>query len=65
MQRDPKGIYRKARGAKANNVPGLGAPYEPPENPDLVVHGDRENTDEAARRIVDVLTVKGFFPDDK
>jgi adenylylsulfate kinase len=61
IQRDPKGIYRKAREGKADQVPGLGAPYEPPENPDVVVHGDREEADEAAKRIVTALEERGFL----
>ena len=60
IQRDPKGIYRKAREEKTNTVPGLGAAYEPPENPDVVVHGDREDVNEAAGRIVQVLKEKGY-----
>ncbi len=51
MRRDPKGIYRGS-----NNVPGLQAVYEPPHDPDLVIHGDREKPEEAARRIVERLT---------
>jgi adenylylsulfate kinase len=60
IQRDPKGIYRKAQEGKAEHVPGLGAVYEPPENPEVVVHGDREDADEAAQRIIQVLLKQGF-----
>jgi len=61
IQRDPKGIYRQAREGQADHVPGLGAAYEPPENPEVVVHGDREDADEGARRIVQVLAEKGYL----
>ena len=62
IRRDPKGIYRKAQEeGKANNVPGLGAPYEPPETPEAVVHGDRENANQAAERIVRLLGESGFL----
>ena len=50
IARDPKGIYRKAREGEANTVPGLQSVYEPPESPDLVVHGDRDMPEIAARR---------------
>ena len=50
LARDPKGIYRDA-----TNVPGLQAPYEPPENPDLVIDGLRESPLDAAKRIVALL----------
>ena len=59
--RDPKGIYRMAREGKASNVPGLQASYEPPENPDIVIHADREEPLEAARRIMEMLTDRGFL----
>ena len=55
IQRDPKGIYRKALQGEGTNVPGLQASYEPPENPDFVFHGDKDNAEEAAGRIVDIL----------
>jgi adenylyl-sulfate kinase len=61
MQRDPKGIYRKAREGKADHVPGLGAVYEPPEKPEVVVHGDREDSDAAAKRIVEYLEARGML----
>jgi adenylylsulfate kinase len=56
--RDPKGIYRSAASGQAKNVPGLQDPYEPPEAPDVVVHG--ENPDADARRIVEKLLEKGY-----
>lgn len=34
-QRDPKGLYKKARSGEIKNFTGIDAPYEPPENPDL------------------------------
>ena len=55
MRRDPKGIYRKAREGKATDVPGLQAVYEPPEHPDLVIRGDRDDPADAAQRIVALL----------
>jgi adenylylsulfate kinase len=61
--RDPKGIYRRAREGKAPNVPGIQADYEPPLDPDLVVRGDTEKPDEAARRIVTLLVRKGYLKD--
>jgi adenylylsulfate kinase len=61
IQRDPKGIYRKAREGEASHVPGVQAIYEPPENPVLTVHGDRDDREDAARRVIDVLVSKGFL----
>ncbi|MEQ9607419.1 MAG: adenylyl-sulfate kinase, partial [Kiloniellaceae bacterium] len=36
-QRDPKGLYKKARTGEIAQFTGVSAPYEPPEAPDLVV----------------------------
>jgi adenylylsulfate kinase len=60
MARDPKGIYRKANEGTASDVPGLQAPYEPPEHADLIVDGDRETPDEASRRVLASLKQRGL-----
>ncbi len=36
-QRDPKGLYQKARAGKIQNFTGIDSPYEAPENPELVI----------------------------
>jgi bifunctional enzyme CysN/CysC len=38
-QRDPKGLYAKARRGEIKNFTGISSPYETPENPDVVLHG--------------------------
>jgi bifunctional enzyme CysN/CysC len=35
--RDPKGLYKRARAGEIIEFTGISAPYEPPENPDLVI----------------------------
>lgn len=59
--RDPKGIYRRGRNGSAPNVPGIQAGYEPPPNPEITVHGDREAPGDAARRVVAALAEKGYL----
>jgi adenylylsulfate kinase len=61
MARDPKGIYRKALEGTANTVPGLQAIYEPPRNPDLIVHSDKEAPAMAAERVIGMLAGKGYL----
>jgi adenylylsulfate kinase len=61
MNRDPKGIYRKALGGGTGAVPGLKAEYEPPEHPDVVVHGDRETPETAARRVIEALEQRSYL----
>ena len=36
-QRDPKGLYAKARAGQIKYFTGLGSPYEPPQSPELVI----------------------------
>ena len=55
MRRDPKGIYKRGKEGLAQNVPGLQAEYEPPLNPDLVIHGDRESPQASAQRVIQLL----------
>ncbi len=61
MARDPKGIYRQAREGTAANVPGLQAAYEPPETPDVLVHGETESPDAAAARVIAKLIEKAYL----
>ncbi|MBM3672253.1 MAG: adenylyl-sulfate kinase [Actinobacteria bacterium] len=50
--RDPKGLYAKARAGELKGFTGIDDPYEPPEHPDLVIAADQESPDAAAARIV-------------
>ena len=59
-KRDPKGLYQKARHGEIQNFTGISAPYERPENPDLVIDTERESLDNASRQVFDlILTKKG------
>ncbi|HEX5226949.1 MAG TPA: adenylyl-sulfate kinase [Bryobacteraceae bacterium] len=58
MARDPKGIYRQGASGQAGNVPGLQDEYEPPNAPEAVVDG--KNPDADARRIIEILTARGY-----
>jgi adenylylsulfate kinase len=61
IQRDPKGIYRRAQKGTAQFVPGVQAEYEAPTTPDLVIHGDRESPENAATRIISMLDAHGML----
>jgi adenylylsulfate kinase len=61
IARDPKGIYRQARESSADMVPGLRTVYEPPDTPDVVIHGDQDIPEEAARRIIAKLLEKAYL----
>ncbi|MGE0067113.1 MAG: adenylyl-sulfate kinase [Solirubrobacterales bacterium] len=51
-RRDPKGLYAKARAGEITNLTGVGAPYEAPEDPDLVTDPDLET---AVRQVLGLL----------
>jgi len=53
QQRDINGIYRRARAGEIHHVTGLDDPYEPPLQPDLVCHTDREPLSESVQRVLD------------
>jgi adenylylsulfate kinase len=65
VERDPKGIYRKARDGSATTVPGVQAEYEPPLHPEVRIRSDREDPESAARKILDFLISSEWIPSRK
>lgn len=53
--RDPKGLYRKARAGELPDFTGIGAPYEPPEHPELIVDTSREPIESSLEQLVDYV----------
>lgn len=51
-QRDPKGLYKKAREGKIPNMTGMNSPYESPLTPDLVIDTDRVSIEFAVKEIL-------------
>jgi bifunctional enzyme CysN/CysC len=58
--RDPKGLYRLARTGKLPNLTGIGSPYEPPEDPQLVLAAGDESAERLAERVVASLKERGI-----
>lgn len=50
-QRDPKGLYKKARSGHIPNMTGINSPYEPPANPVLVINSDAASTEDCVTQI--------------
>ena len=59
-QRDIKGMYAKARRGEIKEFTGIDDPYEPPESPEIELDTVEHTVEENARRILDLLVVKGF-----
>jgi bifunctional enzyme CysN/CysC len=60
-QRDPKGLYGKARRGELKNFTGIDSPYEPPENPELRIDTTKLSAGEAARAIIESLERAGLL----
>ncbi len=58
-QRDPKGLYRKARAGQLVNLTGIDSPYEPPEAPDVQLRTNRITPEDAAARVIAALEAAG------
>ncbi len=55
-QRDPKGLYKKARAGVIKHFTGIDSPYEAPEEPELVIDTSTLDVEAAALKVVDYLT---------
>ena len=53
--RDQKGIYQKAQAGIIKEFTGISAPYEPPENPELVIQSHEEDAKAAAKKVVELI----------
>lgn len=54
-QRDPKGIYKKARSGQIKNFTGIDSPYEKPENPELIVSTHLNSLEQCVESIISYL----------
>ncbi len=59
-QRDPKGLYARARSGELAGMTGVGAPYEPPEDPALVLGAGGETVEQEVERIMQLLAARGI-----
>lgn len=60
-KRDPKGMYKKARAGEIKEFTGINAPYEEPENPELITDTDKETVEESAEKVLKKLEELGFI----
>lgn len=59
--RDPKGLYAKARKGEIKEFTGVSAPYEEPEDAEIVVKSGETGVEEAVVKIVKYLEEKGLL----
>ncbi|MGF7125277.1 sulfate adenylyltransferase subunit CysN [Rhodococcus sp. BE178] len=60
-QRDPKGLYKKARRGDLANFTGIDSPYESPEAPDLRIDTTTTSSEDASRQIIALLRGRGVI----
>jgi bifunctional enzyme CysN/CysC len=53
--RDPKNLYKKARAGEIRQFTGIDAPYEAPDDPEIVVHTDKQTVNESVAVILEGL----------
>src|SRR5688572_25369675 len=61
-ERDPKGLYKKARAGLISNFTGISDPYEPPTDADLVLDTSKLNPAEDTNLILRHLVKEGYLP---
>ncbi len=61
-ERDVKGLYKKALAGEIKNFTGVSDPYEPPLDPEVVYHSDRETVQESAQKILSKLEEMELIP---
>lgn len=58
LQRDPKGLYKKAMNGGISEFTGITSPYEPPASPELIVETDQYSIDACVEQIITRLIEK-------
>lgn len=61
IQRDVKGLYKKALAGEIKEFTGVSDPYEPPDNPDVVCETEKETPLESAQKIIRKLEEMGYL----
>jgi adenylylsulfate kinase len=61
-QRDPKGLYKKARAGELKQFTGIDDPYEPPDRPDLILESAQSPPEALAEAVIAFLRNRGMIP---
>ena len=57
-ERDVKGLYKKARAGTIERFTGISAPYEIPENPDILLNTETESVEDSLQKVLEFLLPK-------
>lgn len=61
-KRDPKGLFKKARAGIIPEFTGISAPYEEPENPEILLESHKYSVNECAKKVISFLKKEGVIP---
>jgi adenylylsulfate kinase len=61
-QRDPKGLYAKARAGEIKEFTGISSPYEAPQHPELRVETGSRSLDDCVAQVLGLLEARGIIP---
>jgi adenylyl-sulfate kinase len=64
IQRDDKGMYRKALAGEIKDFTGVDDPYEEPEDPELILDTDKESIEESTWKVLKKLEELGYISQD-
>ena len=64
-QRDPKGMYKKARAGDIPEFTGISSPYEAPQNPEIHIKNDKLTPEEASSKIISYLVKNNYIEERK
>jgi adenylyl-sulfate kinase len=62
MERDVKGLYKKALAGEIENFTGISDPYEAPENPEVMIDSSQETIEESLAKVLGKLEELGYVP---
>jgi adenylylsulfate kinase len=60
-QRDPKGLYKKARAGEIKGFTGIDDPYEAPEKPEMVLAAGEKSVEECVAQVIEYLNGRGLL----
>ncbi|KAL7537169.1 hypothetical protein ACHAXR_007639 [Thalassiosira sp. AJA248-18] len=60
-ERDPKGLYKRARSGEIPNFTGISAPFEAPENPEVVLKSGEKSVEECVAQLITYLKDGGYL----
>ena len=62
IERDPKGLYKKALAGEIKEFTGVSDPYEEPLNPEIVLDTENESPEESAEKLIALLEERQLIP---